>query len=102
MLYELRIYSFHAGQKKPFLRSFSKARRFMKKYGMTFVAAWENPDREDEFIWIRAYPSLKARQRSISAYYTSSEWLKIVGMIRPTIRRREVRILKALPYSKLR
>ena len=96
MIQELRIYRFHPGQKKTFLKEFRKARLFMKKYGVTFVAAWENPDRDDEFIWMRAFADAKAREKAIEAYYGSPEWLKIVGRIRPTIRRREVRVMKEL------
>lgn len=99
MIYELRIYRCHPGKKKVFLENFKKARRFMKKYGVTFVAAWENLEREDEFIWMRSFESTKARDKAIEAYYSSPEWLKIVDQIRPTIRRREVRIMKARPGS---
>ena len=104
MIYELRIYRFHEGadNKKKFRTGFAKARRFMSKYGVTFVAAWENPDRDDEFIWIRAFPNAKARDKAIEAYYGSPEWAKIVDQIRPLIRRREVRVMKALPYSTLK
>ena len=96
MIQELRIYRFHPGQKKTFLKEFRKARLFMKKYGVTFVAAWENPDRDDEFIWRRSFADAKAREKASEAYYGSPEWLKIVGRIRPTIRRREVRVMKEL------
>ena len=99
MIYELRIYRFHPGKKKQFLQNFKLARRFMKKYGVTFVAAWDSIDKDDEFVWIRAFPSEKARDKAIDAYYGSPEWAKIVGKIRPTIRRREVRLMKALPNS---
>ena len=104
MIYELRIYRFHKGadNKKNFRAGFAKARRFMSKYGVTFVAAWENPDRDDEFIWIRAFPNAKARDKAIEAYYGSPEWARIVDQIRPLIRRREVRVMKALPYSTLK
>ena len=73
MIYELRIYRFYERQKGVFLREFKKAKRSMAQYGVTFVAAWENPNRDDEFIWLR-----------------------------PTIRRREVRIMKSLTYSTIR
>jgi uncharacterized protein (DUF1330 family) len=102
MIYELRIYRFHPGQKKNFLGGFRKAKSFMKKYGITFVAAWENPAREDEFIWIRSFPSLQARDKAVHSYYNSPEWLKIVNVLRATIKRREVRIMNGLPYSPLR
>ena len=102
MIYELRIYRFHPGKKKIFLDEFKKARRFMAKYGVTFVAAWENPDRDDEFVWLRSFPNAKARDKAIEAYYGSPEWEKIVGKLRPTIRRREVRVMKSLPYSTLK
>jgi hypothetical protein len=97
MLYELRIYRFHPGQKQTFLEGFKKARRFMKKYGVTFVAAWENAEKEDEFLWIRSFANARARDKATAAYYSSPEWQQIVGQIRPTIRRREVRLMKALP-----
>ena len=99
MIYELRIYRFHPNRKKTFLGGFKRAKRFMKKYGIQFVSAWESLDREDEFIWIRSFPSLKAREKATRDYYNSPEWLKIVHLLRPTIRRREVRIMKALPAS---
>lgn len=104
MIYELRIYRFHKvkNAKKKFLAGFTKARRFMKKYGVTFVAAWENPDRDDEFIWIRAFSNDKARDKAIDAYYGSAEWARIVDEIRPLIKRREVRVMKSLPYSTLK
>jgi len=74
----------------------------MKRYGINFVAAWENSDRDDEFIWIRSFPSRQAREQSIALFYQSPEWLAIVQMLGPAIRRREVRIMKSLPFSTLR
>ena len=94
MIYELRIYRLHPGKMNEFLRGFRKARKFMKKYGVTFVDAWKNEEREDEFIWIRSFANTKARDKAIDAYYKSPEWMKIVDEIRSTIRRREVRIMK--------
>jgi hypothetical protein len=102
MIHELRIYRFHEGQKKVFLKEFKKAKSFMAKYGITFVAAWENLERDDEFIWIRSFANKKARDKAIEAYYGSPEWAKIVDTLRPTIRRREVRLMKALPYSTIK
>ena len=98
MIHELRIYRFHPGKKATFLRELRKARSFMAKYGVTFVAAWES-DREDEFVWLRSFVNSKARDKAIDAYYSSPEWLKIVDTLRPTIRRREVRILKGVKLS---
>jgi len=55
MIYELRIYRLHPGRKPTFLRHFKVARTFMEKYGVTFVTAWGNVEREDEFIWMRSF-----------------------------------------------
>jgi hypothetical protein len=101
MIYELRIYRFHKGKKKKFLVGFRKAKTFMKKYGINFVAAFENPDRDDEFVWIRSFRDNKARDKAIEAFYGSPEWSRVVHQIRPNIRRREVRVLKALAGSGL-
>ena len=97
MILELRIYRLHPGQKKAFLKAFKKARRFMKKYGVTFVAAWENRERDDEFLWLRSFDSIKVRERAIEQYYGSPEWGRIVDQIRPPIKSRQIRILRALP-----
>jgi len=102
MIYELRIYRFHPSRKNIFLKYFKVARTFMKKYGVTYVAGWENLERKDEFTWIRSFPSLKHREKAIDAYYGSREWLKIVDNIKPTIKRREVRLMRALPGSRLK
>jgi rRNA maturation protein Rpf1 len=92
MIYELRIYRLHPGKRPAFVKQFRKARKFMKKYGVTFVAAWET-DRDDEFAWMRSFASHKARDKAIEAYYSSPEWMRIVDDLRPMIRRREVRVM---------
>ena len=95
MIYELRIYRLHPGRKKAFTQQFKKAKKFMKKYGVTFVAAWESEEK-DEFIWIRSFANAKARDRALEAYYGSPEWLKIVNLIKPKITRREVKIMNKI------
>ena len=102
MIHELRIYKLHKGKQSAFVREFRKAKSFMAKYGSTFVAAWET-DRPDVFAWGRAFEDEKARDSAIDAYYSSPEWLKIVGKLRPMILRRTVRVMKSLklPGSKL-
>ena len=102
MIHELRIYKLHKGKQSAFVREFRKAKSFMAKYGITFVAAWET-DRPDEFAWVRAFEDEKVRDSAIDAYYSSPEWLKIVGKLRPMILRRTVRVMKSLklPGSKL-
>ena len=102
MIHELRIYKLHKGKQAAFEREFRKAKSFMAKYGITFIAAWET-DRPDEFAWVRAFKDHKARDQAIAAYYSSPEWLKIVGVLRPMIQRRTVRVMKSLklPGSQL-
>lgn len=95
MIHELRIYKLHKGKQAAFVREFRKAKAFMAKYGITFVAAWET-DRPDEFAWVRAFKDNKARDRAIEDFYSSPEWLKVVGTLRPMIKRRTVRVMKSL------
>jgi len=102
MIFELRIYRFHPGKKQQFLKAFRRARRFMDKYGMTFVAAWENRDRDDEFLWLRSFSSMTARDRSLQMYYGSQEWRRIDRVIRAPIKSRQVRILKSLLPHRMR
>jgi hypothetical protein len=96
MIRELRIYRFVPGKKQEFLRLFRRARTFMSKYGITFDSAWENPDREDEFLWMRSFADQQARDAAIRDYYMSPEWLEIEAQIKATVRRREVRLLHEL------
>ena len=95
MIHELRIYKLHEGKQAAFVREFRKARSFMGKYGITFVAAWET-DRPDEFAWMRSFKDHKARDKAIEAFYGSPEWLKLVDRLRPMIQRRTVRVMKSL------
>lgn len=95
MIHELRIYKLHKGKQSAFLKEFHKARRFMDKYGITFVAAWET-DREDEFVWMRSFPSQEMRDKAISAYYSSPEWMAMVDAIRPLVMRRTVRVMSGV------
>tara|TARA_B100000886_G_scaffold323493_1_gene267346 strand:+ start:525 stop:749 length:225 start_codon:yes stop_codon:yes gene_type:complete len=74
----------------------------MAQYGVTFAAAQENLNRDDESICLRSFTNKKARTKAIETYYCSPELAKIVGTLRPTIRRSEIRIMKSLPYSTIR
>ena len=102
MIHELRIYKLHKGKQAAFEREFRKAKKFMAKYGITFVAAWKT-DRPDEFAWLRAFEDETARDAAIEAYYGSPEWARVVGALRPMIQRRTVRVMSSLqlPGSQL-
>ena len=108
MIYEMRIYRLREGTKKTFLRGFKKATGIMGKYGMTFVTAWENTERPDEFIWVRSFANAGEREKSMEGFYGGPEWARISAAIRAgcdgvwPVRRREVRIMKPQSYSPLK
>ena len=85
MIYELRIYRFHKGadNKKKFRAGFAKARRFMSKYGVTFVArVGKIPTATTSSSGFAPFPTPRPATRPFEAYYGSPEWAKIVDQIR--------------------
>ena len=54
------------------------AMRIMRKYGFSFVAAWEGTtNRRTEFIYVLAWPDEATKNRAWEAFRADTEWAEI-------------------------
>ncbi|MFI6498632.1 NIPSNAP family protein [Nonomuraea typhae] len=75
MIYELRRYTLRPGTRDALIELFE--REFVEtqeEVGIELVAQFREPAAPDAFVWIRAFPDMDARQRSLTAFYTGPAW----------------------------
>ena len=72
---ELRQYKLVAGQRDAFVRLFE--REFVETQeasGMRLVGQFRDLDDASRFTWLRAFPDMAARERSLTAFYSGPVW----------------------------
>ena len=79
--FEIRTYTTHAGMLDALNKRFREhTNSLFKKHGMQLVGYW-TPDDEDKskntLVYILAYPSRQARDKSWKAFLADSEWQKV-------------------------
>ncbi|WP_157253496.1 NIPSNAP family protein [Nonomuraea typhae] len=75
MIYELRRYTLRPGTRDTLIDLFE--REFVEtqeEVGIELVAQFREPAAPDAFVWIRAFPDMDARRRSLTAFYTGPAW----------------------------
>ncbi|MEV0620399.1 NIPSNAP family protein [Nonomuraea sp. NPDC050404] len=75
MIYELRHYTTHAGQRDTLISLFE--REFVETQeatGMHVAGTFREVDRPDTFPWLRAFPDMAARRASLEAFYSGPVW----------------------------
>jgi quinol monooxygenase YgiN len=83
---ELRQYKIVHGQRDRFIALFDK--EFLETQeaeGMTVVGQFRDRADPDRFTWIRAFPNMDARQKSLTAFYTGATWLAHRGTANPLL-----------------
>jgi hypothetical protein len=76
-LIELRQYLLHAGQCDTLIDVFD--REFVETQeavGMDVLGQFRDPQRPDYFVWLRGFPDMTARHRSLTAFYDGPVWAK--------------------------
>ncbi len=77
--FEMRVYYCEAGRLDALLARFrNHTTKLFEKHGMTNIGYWvpaENPD--NKLIYIMAYPSKEAREKSWKAFGADPEWQKV-------------------------
>ena len=72
---ELRQYTLHPGKRDaliaPFEREFVESQ---EDVGMTLIGQFRDLDDPDHFVWLRGFPDMEARRRSLEAVYGGSVW----------------------------
>jgi len=74
---ELRQYLLHPGQRDTLIELFD--REFVETQeavGMTLLGQFRDVDRPDVFTWLRGFPDMDARAKSLGAFYDGPVWAK--------------------------
>jgi hypothetical protein len=80
-VFELRIYHAHPGKMKALHERFAKHTiQLFQKHGMTLIGFWSPIDgkvAEEKLVYILAYPSKEAADKSWDAFRKDPEWIKV-------------------------
>ncbi|MFF5536564.1 NIPSNAP family protein [Streptomyces cinerochromogenes] len=72
---ELRQYTLHPGTRETLIELFE--REFVvgqETVGIAVGGRFRDLDDPDRFVWLRAFPDMGRRRRSLEAFYTGSVW----------------------------
>lgn len=72
---ELRQYTLHPGRRDDLVDLFE--REFVEgqeDQGMTLIGQFRDLDDPDRFVWLRGFPDMDARLRSLEAFYSGPAW----------------------------
>ena len=72
---ELRQYTLHPGRRDALIDLFE--REFVESQeavGMTLIGQFRDLDDPDRFVWLRGFPDMEARRRSMEAFYFGPVW----------------------------
>lgn len=108
-LFEMRIYTTHAEKLDDLHARFrNHTNKIFVKHGMQLVGYWTPEDqetRENTLIYILAYPSLEARQKSWAGFRKDPEWQKAFAESRadgPIVKKVESRFMSPTDYSPIK
>jgi hypothetical protein len=72
---ELRQYTLHPGRRDALIALFE--REFVETQeaaGMTLIGQFRDLDDPDRFVWLRGFPDMESRRRSLEAFYGGPVW----------------------------
>ena len=72
---ELRQYTLHPGRRDELIDLFE--REFVESQedvGITLIGQFRDLDDPERFVWLRGFPDMAARQRSLQAFYFGPVW----------------------------
>ena len=72
---ELRQYTLHPGRRDALIDLFE--REFVESQeavGRTLIGQFRDLDDPDRFVWLRGFPDMEARRRSLEAFYFGPVW----------------------------
>ena len=76
--FEMRTYTTNEGKLCDLHKRFrDHTNRLFKKHGMELVGYWTPTDKEETLVYILAYPSLEAREKSWKAFRDDPDWQKV-------------------------
>nr|WP_200873876.1 NIPSNAP family protein [Dyella japonica] len=73
---ELRQYTLHPGKRDVLIELFE--REFVESqeaWGMRLLGQFRDLDRPDQFVWMRGFKDMTARQEGLTGFYTGPVWM---------------------------
>ena len=75
MIVEVRTYKIKPGRRDEFLRFFeTRSIPALQSHGMKVIGPLVDLENSDNFVWLRAFPSLEARDAMKTAFYEGDLW----------------------------
>lgn len=72
---ELRQYTLHPGQREVLVELFERELvESQEAVGMRVLGQFRDLDRPDRFVWLRGFPDMPSRARSLAAFYGGPVW----------------------------
>jgi len=76
--FEMRTYTTNEGKLCDLHKRFrDHTNRLFKKHGMELVGYWTPTDKDETLVYILAYPSHEAREKSWAAFRADPDWQKV-------------------------
>jgi hypothetical protein len=75
MIYELRQYTLHPGQRDTLIELFE--REFVESQeavGMRLVGTFRDLDNPDRFVWVRGFTDMQSRRQALTDFYYGPVW----------------------------
>jgi hypothetical protein len=75
MIVEVRTYRIKSGQRERFLEFFARETvPLQRSLGIRIMGPFVDQEKPDEFVWLRAFPSLDERDRMTRELYGGERW----------------------------
>jgi len=108
-VFEMRTYYAHPGKMKALHARFrDHTCKLFEKHGMTLIGFWSPIDKdkaEEVMVYILAYPSKEAAEKSWAAFRADPDWIKAKADSEkdgPLVKKADSVFLTATDYSKLK
>ena len=106
MLFELRQYRTHPGQRDNWVKFMDEVIiPFQTSKGMTIVGSWVGEEEDDLYVWVRRFEGEEERQRLYREVYESDHWKNTIAPRIPEMMDRErmkVSRMIPTPHSNMR
>ncbi|RLT45619.1 MAG: NIPSNAP family containing protein [Chloroflexi bacterium] len=102
MLYELRIYECHPGQRDAWVQYMEEEIiPFQVSKGMVIVASFVDEQDPNRYVWMRRFVDEEERVRLYAAVYQSDHWKNDISPRNPTMIIREtIQVMRLNPTAK--
>jgi hypothetical protein len=83
---ELRRYTLVPGRRDEMISIFEQElMESQEAVGMSVLGTFRDLDRPDHFVWLRGFPDMESRHRSLTDFYSGPVWKEHGPAVRPTM-----------------